>query len=421
MSKNKLIDVYCFDREIGRIGMDEHAHKSFFQYNPDFLKLGAYTNLFPLVFKRIPQTQAFAQFNNESFRGLPPMIADSLPDAFGNTIFKAWLESKHKPSGKISVLEQLTYIANRGMGALEYKPVKRIPKNTSINLDKVIEVLKLVLDHKQGIRETNFRHAALLNVFKIGTSAGGVRPKILISENKHTKEIIPGDIEYSDDYAHYLVKLNLDDEPAYSREAIEYSYYLTATALDIQMMESKLIDNKHFATLRFDRQNGKKKHVLTASGITGWDTKDAGASSYENLFDLAAYLKLSYREMDELFRRMVFNLVFFNHDDHLKNHSFIYDEVNNQWHLSPAYDLTFSLNPLLNFTKTSRALSINQKRTDINLADILSIADKYTIKNPKRIIESTQAAIPVWETHAGNLEIPEHVIKHIKKEFQLFL
>lgn len=421
MSKNKLIDLYCFDREIGRIGLDEHAHKSFFQYNPDHLKSGAYTNLFPLIFKRIPQTQVFGQFNHDSFRGLPPMIADSLPDTFGNTVFKTWLESKKKSFNKISVLEQLTYVGNRGMGAIEYHPIKPLPKDTNINIDEIVEVLKVVLKNKQATKETKLDDASLLNVFKIGTSAGGVRPKILISENKHSKAIIPGDIVYSDDHFHYLVKLKLDDEIGFPRESIEYSYYLTATSLDIRMMPSKLIDGKHFATLRFDRQNGKKKHILSASGMTGWDYKDADPSSYENLFDLANYLKLPYKEIDELFKRMVFNLVFFNHDDHLKNHSFIYDEDNDRWHLSPAYDLTFSLNPLLNYTKTPRALSINQKRTGINLSDILSIADKYTIKNPKKIIESTQDTIRIWEKHARDLDIPAKVIKNIKKEFQVFL
>jgi serine/threonine-protein kinase HipA len=421
MSANHLIDLYCFGTEIGRIGMDENAKKSFFQYNQNHLKSGEYTNLFPLIFKRKPGLQVFDQFYNESFRGLPSIIADSLPDAFGNIIFKTWLESKQTSSNTISVLEQLTYVANRGMGALEYRPIKELPKNSTFDLDEIVRVLKLVLANKSVTREAKLDNMSLLNIFKMGTSAGGVRPKILISENKQSKEIIPGDVEYSDDYVHYLVKLNLDNEVNYPRETIEYSYYLTAQSLGIQMMESKMIDHLHFATQRFDRQHGKKKHILSASGMTGWDYKSAEYSSYENLFDLANYLKLSFKEMDELFRRMVFNVVFFNHDDHLKNHSFIYDEEKDKWNLSPAYDLTFSLNPMLTYTRTPRALSINKKRTDIELKDLLSIANKYTIKNPKRIIESTQDATTKWEKHAKNLGIPKMTIQNIQKHFQIFI
>ncbi|MES2618042.1 MAG: type II toxin-antitoxin system HipA family toxin [Bacteroidota bacterium] len=417
MSKNNIIDVYCFGKEIGRIGLDENLNKSFFQYNKEFLKSGEYTNLFPLVFKRIPQIQVFSQFNNEVFRSMPPMVADSLPDAFGNIIFKTWLESNKKSLKAITALEQLTYVGNRGMGALEYHPVKTIPKNTSINIEDIVRVLKIVLDNKQETSATGLNSAALLNVFKIGSSAGGVRPKILISENKKTKAIIPGDIIFTNDYNHYLVKLNIDDEAGYQRETIEYSYYLTATSIGITMMPSHMIDNKHFATLRFDRQEGQKKHILTATGMTGWGPNDPVVSSYENLFELAVYLKLHYKDIDEIFRRMVFNVVFCNQDDHLKNHAFIYNETDDKWELSPAYDITYSLNPLLNFTKTARALSINNKRTNIQLEDVLKIADQYTIKNPKRIIEDTQNAIKAWEVTAKQLKISAKVIKGMKDDF----
>lgn len=421
MSKNNLIDLYCFDHEIGRIGLDENAQKSFFQYNPEFLKSGEFSNLFPLVIKRIKHTHVFSQFNNESFRGLPPMIADSLPDAFGNTIFKTWLESKNRSLTKLSVLEQLTYVANRGMGALEYRPAKKIQKDSDIDINEIVEVLKRVLENKTETEASNLKSKALLNIFKIGTSAGGVRPKILVSENKSTGKIIPGDLAVSDDYHHYLIKLNLEEDKSFPRELIEYSYHQTAIACGINMMPSKLLDSKHFATLRYDRPGGKKIHTLSASGMTGWDYKDPKVSTYENLFDLAIFLKLPYKEIDELYKRMVFNLVFSNHDDHLKNHAFIYDEVKDRWHLAPAYDITYPLNPELNFTKVSRALSVNGKRMEIGLDDILSIAEKYTIKNPKRIIENIQEQMPKWEEFARNSGIEERVITGIRKEFQVYV
>lgn len=415
MSKNNLIEVNCFNHEIGKLGFDENQNKSYFQYNPAFLKEGLYTNLFPLIFKRIKPTQVFSQFNNDTFKSLPPMIADSLPDVFGNVIFKTWLKSKG--INKITVLEQLAYVANRGMGAIEYRPALTVPKSTTINIDEVVEVLKVVMNKKTSTQSETLNNTSLVNIFKMGSSAGGAQPKILISENKKTGKIIPGDIAVSNQYHHYLVKLHLHDELGYNKSLIEYAYYQTAIKLGITMMPSKLIEKLHFATERFDRQNGKKIHSLTATGLTGWDFTNPNGSSYENLFDLAHFLKIPYNEIDELYKRMVFNIVFANADDHLKNHSFTYDEIKNEWHLSSAYDVTYALNPLLTYKKSSRALSINNKRTDLQMEDLLSIATQNTIKNPKGIIKDCIAHIPIWENHAQQVGLSQRVIEGIKLDF----
>ncbi|MCH2224387.1 MAG: type II toxin-antitoxin system HipA family toxin [Crocinitomicaceae bacterium] len=423
MSKNDLINIFCFGEEIGRLGIDENQNKSYFQYNADFLKSGKYLNLFPKtkVIKRTEQTQVFTKFNNDTFKGVIPMIADSLPDMFGNIIFKKWLESSNKNFNQISVIEQLAYVADRGMGALEYRPSKTIPKTSTVNLEVIISVLKEVLALKDGTSLQALNNEALLNIFKIGTSAGGARPKILISENCETGEIIPGDLNYSSDYNHYLVKLSIDDNLGYSREVIEYCYYLTATHLGLDMMESKLVDQKHFATLRFDRKNGIKKHILTATGMTGWDFKSPDESSYENLFELALFLKVPHKEIEALFKRMVFNVVYCNTDDHLKNHSFIYNELEDKWNLSPVYDLTYSLNPLINYKRISRALSINNKRVDINLDDILKVAETYTIKNAKKTILEIQNGVGFWKDNAIKLKLPISIIQSIEKDFQLLI
>lgn len=419
MAKNEIITVFCFGQEIGRVGFDEHLNRSSFQYNPEYLESKKFENLFPQtgILNRVPQVQLFSQFNSETFQGVPPMIADSLPDVFGNIIFKKWLETSHKQFSQISVIEQLAYVADRGMGALEYRPSKEIPKSSSIDLTEIIAVLKKVLNTKQEVHESALNHDALLNVFKIGTSAGGARPKILISEHKQSGEIIPGDLNHDSDYNHFIVKLHLEDEVGYNREVVEYCYYLTATHLGINMMPSKLIDQKHFATLRFDRQDGKKKHVLTASGLTGWDFQRPNDSSYENLFELALFLKVPNRDIEELFKRMVFNLIFSNSDDHLKNHSFIYDEATDRWNLSPAYDLTYSLNPLLNYTKTSRALSINGKRVDIQLEDVLTIAETLTIKNARNVIREIQDGIDFWNEKSKEIGISNDISQRIDRRF----
>ena len=415
MAKNKLISVHAFGMEIGKIGFEENRRASFFQYNPEFLRDDRYLNLFPLIIRKQAQTQVFDRYNTQTFRGMPPPIADSLPDSFGNLVFKAWLEQHNKTFQQISAPEQLAYVGKRGMGALEYMPCKDLPANTTINIGEMADVARHVLENKTGAGGEAFDHASLVNIFKIGSSVGGVGPKILVSENKQTGQIIPGDLEYSANYNHYLVKLGIDAGAPYSKELIEYSYYLTATELGIQMMPSKLIDGRHFATLRYDRQNGEKIHILTACGMTGWDFEDPKVSAYENIFDLALHLKLPHQDTEAIFRRMVFNVIFANKDDHLKNHSFCFNRSENKWRLSPAYDVTYSLNPLLNFTRAQQALSINGKRIDVTQNDLLALAERYTVKNPKGVIREIQDGIGVWVKHAGEVAIPQHIVNAITK------
>ncbi|MCB4800024.1 type II toxin-antitoxin system HipA family toxin [Neotamlana laminarinivorans] len=415
MARDKIIELMAFGLEIGKLGYDPDQGKSVFQYNPEFLDSGKYSKLFPFIFKRTKQAQVFTEYQQDTFQGLPPMIADSLPDTFGNIIFQEWLTSRGIQ--KVTPLEQLAYVADRGMGALEYKPVKELPNATKVNLDEVITILEKVLKLKEDTTGKNLSELALLNVFKIGTSAGGARPKILISEHKETGEIIAGDRAFSDAYNHYLVKLHMDDGDGYNKEKVEYAYYLLAQEAGINMMPSKLIENKHFATLRYDRQNGEKQHVLTVTGLTGWDFKSQPEnSSYENVFKVALSLEVPHKDIQQLFKRMVFNLVFKNVDDHLKNHSFIYNKDNNTWNLAPAYDLTYALNPLFTFKTTSRALSINGKRTNITIKDLLTMAEEFAIKNPKGIIKQVHALIPRWSALATELEIPEKITKAIQKE-----
>ena len=183
-------------------------------------------------------------------------------------------------------------------------------------------------------------------------------------------------------------------------------------------MPSHLKDNKHFATERFDRQNGEKLHVLTATGLTGWDFKNTTNSSYENLFKLCSFLKIPHAQTEELFKRMVFNVIFQNTDDHLKNHSFIYNKEKDSWSLAPAYDITYSLNPLIDYKKTKRALSINGKRSDISLTDLLKVADAFTIKNPKGIIRNIEALITDLSILMKEHDIPKAISESINKKVE---
>ena len=417
MAREKIIDIIVFGVEIGKLGYDLDQRKSLFQYNPEFLASGQYSKLFPFIFKRTKPAQVFTEYQQDTFQGLPPMIADSLPDTFGNIIFQEWLIARGIQ--KVTPLEQLAYVADRGMGALEYKPIKALPNTSKVDINKVITILEKVLKLKEDTTGNDLNELSLLNIFKIGTSAGGARPKILISEHKETGEIIAGDKEISEAYNHYLVKLHIDDSDGYNKEKVEYAYYMLAKEVGIDMMPSKLLENKHFATLRYDRQNGAKQHVLTVTGLTGWDFKSQPEnSSYENVFKVALGLEVPHKDVQQLFKRMIFNLVFRNVDDHLKNHSFMYNKETNSWSLGPAYDLTYALNPLITFKTVSRALSINGKRTAITMKDVLMIADTFSIKNPKGVIKDIQELVPRWVAIATDLDIPEQVIKSIQKEIK---
>ena len=406
MAKTQVIGVYLFGQELGRIGYDINRGTTSFQYNPKYLESNERRQVIPAtgLIKRVPQVQLFRQFGSAGFRGLPPQFADSLPDLFGSIIFKTWLDARGESD--ISVIEQLAYVADRGMGAFSYAPAETLPRTATIDLQEIIEILKAVMDNKKSTTQKKLSTAALVNIFKIGSSAGGARPKVLISEHKTSGEVLPGDLETSGDYHHYLVKLAMDSED-FPREIIEYAYHLVATqVVGINMMSSKLIDDKHFATLRYDRQHNERQHVLTASGMTGWNFQDPRPSSYENLFKLCSFLKVPQVEMEELFRRMTFNVIFRNTDDHLKNHAFIYDKNEDRWHLAPAYDLTYALNPLMDFSRANRALSINGKRNQINKQDLLTLADSFTIKNALGIIQDVEATIPALAVRLDGLDVP---------------
>ncbi|MDM1383183.1 type II toxin-antitoxin system HipA family toxin [Myroides marinus] len=416
MAKNQIISVYYQSIEVGKLGYDEDKRKASFQYNPKFVD-DSFKNLFPFLIRKTKNVQLFDQYSGETFRGLPPVIADSLPDMFGNIVFKEWLEANNKEMSSISPLEQLTYVGCRGMGALEYMPVKEVGNVNTIDIQEITDVVKKVMDLKTSISEKGLSDSALLNIFKIGTSAGGARPKILVAEHKITGELIPGDRVVSEEYHHYLIKLDIDEKAHYSKQKIEYVYYQIATNIGIEMMPSKLVDDKHFAAHRFDRQKGEKQHVLTASGMTGWDFTKPDNSSYNNLFKLALALKLPHKDIQMLFKRMVFNIVFANIDDHLKNFSFIYNNPEDRWNLAPAYDLTYPLDALLNYTRVSRAMSVNGKRADITREDLMLIAEEFSIKEADKTIEQVNNATALFSLYSTKLQIPNKVIDVINKAF----
>lgn len=416
MAQNLIIRVIYKGKEIGKIGYDQDRSVSSFQYHLDFLNREPVLNLFPYLIRKVKNVQLFPDYSGDTFRGLPPPIADSLPDFFGNIVFQEYLNNQGMEIHQISPLEQLTYVGERGMGALEFRPLKQLSENITIDLSEITQIAQKVLDVKSSVHEKKIDEDALFNIFRLGTSAGGARPKILVSQNRKTGELIPGDINTSSDFQHLIVKLAIGDKD-YPQEIIEYIYYKMALEAGIEMMPSRLIAEKHFATERFDRQSGEKQHILTASGLTGWDYKKPNHSSYENLFKLSVDLGVSHKDVLQLFRRMVFNFVYANTDDHLKNFSFIFNDAHNSWSLAPAYDLTFATHPFLKFTRISRACSINGKRTGITVEDILVLAEKFSIRNPKTIIQEVQNCKEKFDYYGNKLNISNRLLNAIRSNF----
>lgn len=409
-----LLNIKLFGKEIGRLGYGKHERCSYFQYNPDYLATNN-INILPFIIKRSLETQSFPQFEGKAFRGLPPMFADSLPDVFGNHLFQAWLSIQGKPT-QLDTLEQLTYLGNLGIGAWEYEPANKIEAPSSFRISDMAQLLSEIVDEKEQINPQLANTDGLMNLFRMGTSAGGMRPKILVARHRKTNQLMPGDLLYGPHHDYFLVKLNLENDASHPKETIEFIYASIAQQMGIDMMSCELWEEKHFATHRFDRQNNQKQHVLTASGLTGWDCQNPEDSSYENLFKLAMALKLSLPELQQLFRRMVFNVVFNNIDDHLKNHSFCYRSETDSWHLAPAYDLTYALNPKLKFHKVSRALSISGKREQINKKDLLKIADTFSIEHAEQTIQEIQEGRSLWSDLAYHHHFSPTLITTIQQQ-----
>ena len=409
-----ILNIKLFGEEIGRLGYDNDKRCSYFQYSPDYLTTNNSKSL-PFIIKRNPEIQSFPQFEGKAFRGLPPMFADSLPDVFGNHLFQSWLNAQGKPI-QLNALEQLAYVGRRGMGAWEYEPTLTMDAPSSFRIAEMAQLLKEILADKESLMPEIANAEGLLNLFRIGTSAGGMCPKILVARHRKTNQIMPGDLLYGPHHDYFLVKLNLENDPSHPKETIEFIYASIAQQQGIDMMPCELWEGQHFATHRFDRQNNQKQHILTASGLTGWDYQNPEDSSYENLFKLAMALKIPLNELQQLFRRMVFNVVFNNIDDHLKNHSFTYHPETDQWHLSPAYDLTYALNPKLKFHKVSRALSIGEKREQISRKDLLKIADTFSIEQAEQIIREIQEGRSLWSDLAYQHHLSPTLISTIQQQ-----
>lgn len=412
--------VRLFGQNIGTFSWDDAYRVARFEYDKDFLGRGIEPSplMMPVQEGRI---YSFGSLNRDTFNGLPGMLADSLPDTYGRALFDRWLALTGRTSG--NPVESLCFLGQRCMGALEFEPATGPASDGDMRfeIDSLVDVARDALSKKEdfGVNLEDDRKAAIAEILRLGTSAGGQRAKAIIAYNKETGEVRSGQINAPEGFDYYLIKLDGVSAEAGFRETenygrLEYSFSELVKKCGIEMTGCSLIEENgraHFLTRRFDRENGRKIHMQTLCGIAHYDFRLRKGYSYEQAFNVMRRLRLPYSQAQEMFRRMVFNVVVRNQDDHTKNISFLMDP-NGKWRLSPAYDMGFAYNPAGAWTATHQ-MSINGKFDDLTRNDLLEFAAANNIKNAPEIIDQICETASGWPELAKECGVPQTMINAI--------
>lgn len=412
--------VRLFGMDMGAFRWDESYNVARFEYDKDFVAKGIEPSpiMMPVQQGRV---YSFGNLNRDTFNGLPGMLADSLPDTYGRALFDQWLALTGRTSG--NPVETLCFLGQRCMGALEFEPATgpATDGNMEFEIDSLVDVAREALSKKEGfgVNLDTDRKAAIAEILRLGTSAGGQRAKAIIAYNKDTGEVRSGQITAPEGFDYYLIKLDGVSAEAGFKETenygrLEYSFSELVKRCGIDMTECSLIEENgraHFLTKRFDRENGKKVHMQTLCGIAHYDFKLQRGYSYEQAFNVMRRLRLPYSQAQEMFRRMVFNVILRNQDDHTKNISFLMDS-DGKWRLSPAYDMGFAYNPTGAWTKTHQ-MSINGKFDNLTRKDLMECAAVNNIKNASEIIDHTCDVASGWPILAKECGVPQSMIDSI--------
>ncbi len=415
--------VKLWGQIVGAIAWNPETEVASFEYDPKF-DLEKYA-VSPIKLPTKNRIYSFPELRNvETFKGLPGLLADSLPDKYGKELINVWLAQNGRPENSLNPVELLCFIGKRGMGALEFEPnVQPDTKSYTLELSGLIETTKMLLQRKENVQlhTTNKMRDTMLDVLKMGTSAGGARPKAIIAYNEQTGEIKSGQALTEAGFEHWLIKFDgvtdaqFGSSTGYGR--VEMAYYQMATDFGIEMMECKLIeesDRAHFMTKRFDRnQANQKLHTQTFCALQHYDYQNIYGYSYEQLFQTMRALRLSYAEAEQMYRRMVFNVIARNCDDHTKNFSFVMDQTG-KWKLSPAYDICHAYRPGSDWV-SQHNLSINGKRKDFVLADFIAIAEQNSIRNPKKILAECIEIVGNWEKYANQCNVEAQLQEAIQQ------
>lgn len=433
--KHRLATVRLFGKDVGVLAEALETKQVSFEYFSPWLDKGF------AISRHLPLEKGIFSFPTlpyDTFKGLPAAFADTLPDDFGNAVINAWLARRGRKPDSFSAVERLLYTGARGMGALEYFPAfidTPTSDNKAMELDGLVQMAQLVLDQRNNIDELiqdeQGTEQALSSILQVGTSAGGARAKAVIAINRDRTEIRSGQVDCADDFEHYLIKFDGVQERASASELfgdpkgfglMEYAYYLMANDAGISMSHCELLrenDRAHFITKRFDRIGNKKVHYQSLCAMAHADFKQPGAYSYEELFLLLRQLKVPRTEALEVFRRMVFNVVARNHDDHTKNWGFILNKQQN-WTVAPAFDLAFSYKPGSPWV-SNHQLTINGKRDNFSRDDLLGTVPASLQKAATQIIEQVTEVISQWQHYAQQVGVEPNFAKDIGRHHRLTL
>jgi len=427
----QVAEVKIWGELVGAVAWDTASGLSNFEYAPKFKQLG--WDLSPLKMPIIdnrtlysfPELRTVKKSNFDTFKGLPGLLADALPDKYGSQLINLWLAQQGRPQDSMNPVEMLCFIGTRGMGALEFEPavLKESKRTFSIEIDSLVSTAQKILVRREAFT-TNLNkdeEKAVMEILKIGTSAGGARPKALIAWNRQTGEIKSGQTKSPKGFEHWLIKLDgvndvqLGNSYGYGR--VEMAYYNMALACGIDMMPSRLLEENgraHFMTKRFDREGGDvKHHIQTFCALKHFDFNLTNSFSYEQLFQCMRELKLNYADAEQMFRRMVFNVIARNCDDHTKNFSFILRK-GGKWELAPAYDICHAYRPESKWV-SQHALSINGKRKDFTKADLLLIGESIRCKNASYIVDEINETINQWKRFADEINVKSSLRNEIAK------
>lgn len=427
----KVAEVKIWGKLAGAVAWNEEDRYASFEFDPDFMRLG--WDLSPLrmpvaggrkIFS-FPELRRDRDSGYDTFRGLPGLLADSLPDRFGNQLISAWLAQQGRTPESMNPIEMLCFIGTRGMGALEFEPpvMKEYVRPFSIEIDSLVDTASKILSRREAF-VTNLRgdeEQAVTEILKIGTSAGGARPKAVIAWNEKTGEVRSGQTVALKGFEHWLIKLDgvsdiqLGASRGYGR--VEMAYHNMAKACGIEMMPSRLLEENgraHFMTRRFDREGADTKHhVQTFCALKHFDYNQVNSYSYEQLFQCMRELKLTYADMEQMYRRMVFNVIARNCDDHTKNFSFMMKQ-GGKWELAPAYDLCHAYRPGSEWV-SRHALSINGKRNDISKKDLLITGESAGLRKPSEIIGEINHTVNNFRKFAGEVLVTPKLRDEIGK------
>lgn len=426
--KDAVVVVKIWDRIVGYLDVDPSSGVCRFEYDPAFRRSGLELSPLMMPLSSPVAVWSFPENRGDCFKWLPGVFADSLPDKFGNTIVDEWFESKGVPVSEISVLDRLCYVGKRGMGALEFEPsekVKGLDSSTKLRVAELQEFARRIFEDRKSFRDSLIQEEkSVIDILKVGTSAGGAKAKALIAYDEVSGEVRSGQVKAPEGFGYWLLKF---DGTTYAEHDeikgnpkgisnVEYAYYKMALDCGIVMNECRLLKDgefNHFMTKRFDRTDtGERLHMISLAGMAHMD-RDL-PHSYDEIATVLRRLHFDAKAFEQLFRRMIFNVLASNNDDHAKNFAFLMDKTG-RWTFAPAFDMCYAYVPGGQWTG-SHQMSVNGKRSGITTSDMLAVGQRMDVSGAKGIIDEIASVVSNWKQYASLSEVPEHMAEIIANQ-----